>query len=504
MTCIITDCPKRASYGEIEKKPTHCFDHGNKLGLRNVVSTKCIIEGCIKGVAYAEKRGDKPIYCPLHGKEKEMIDVVTKRCDFPNCSVKPTFGSVGTTIATRCFEHKGNLVDVKNSYCIYKGCTVSAKYGKKGTKKPIYCSTHGKDKKNFIDVTITTCLDKDCGIRPTYGKDNDSKPVYCAKHGKEHNYIYVSSGLCNADDCAIRASYGIKGTKRKLFCKKHADESEDDYVNVTCGRCKIAECDIYPTYGKEGTKTALYCSLHGKNNNCVDVVNSKCLFENCTTVSNFAEVGSKKPTHCKQHGYPLGYVDIHRVECKTDHCINTGNINKYKGYCFRCFIYTFPDQVITRNYKVKELRVVDAITAEFPDLKEHFLFDTVAGACSKRRADISIDCGSHVVIIEIDEEQHNLLQHSDYKNDKRNIELIQDYGNRPVVFIRFNPDKYIDRNSTKIQSCFSKTKVNNFIKIDDKTGWDFRLSTLFKKFHHHINNVPEENIIVEKLFFDGY
>lgn len=32
----------------------------------------------------------------------------------------------------------------------------------------------------------------------------------------------------------------------------------------------------------------------------------------------------------------------------------------YEGYCLRCFIYTFPDKPVLRNYKIKEWTVVES------------------------------------------------------------------------------------------------------------------------------------------------
>ena len=41
---------------------------------------------------------------------------------------------------------------------------------------------------------------------------------------------------------------------------------------------------------------------------------------------------------------------------------------KYEGYCLNCFLHTFPDKPVTRNYKTKEKSVVDYIKQQFPYL----------------------------------------------------------------------------------------------------------------------------------------
>ena len=39
------------------------------------------------------------------------------------------------------------------------------------------------------------------------------------------------------------------------------------------------------------------------------------------------------------------------------------------------------------------------------------------------------------------------------------MELSQDVGHRPIIFIRFNPDQYFDINNKKIASCWSYSKI---------------------------------------------
>jgi len=93
-----------------------------------------------------------------------------------------------------------------------------------------------------------------------------------------------------------------------------------------------------------------------------------------------------------------------------------------------------------RNYKTKEKEVVDQITQTFADftwVADKKVFD----GCSRRRPDLLLDLGSHVVIIEIDEDKHTGYECS--CENKRIMQISQDLHHRPVVFIRFNPDEYI-------------------------------------------------------------
>ena len=54
--------------------------------------------------------------------------------------------------------------------------------------------------------------------------------------------------------------------------------------------------------------------------------------------------------------------------------------------------------------------------------------------------------------VEVDENQHT--EYNTTCENKRLCELYQDFGYVPIVFVRFNPDSYIDANGTKVTSCF--------------------------------------------------
>ncbi|MFA9202339.1 MAG: hypothetical protein ACEQSC_02335, partial [Candidatus Nanopelagicaceae bacterium] len=136
-------------------------------------------------------------------------------------------------------------------------------------------------------------------------------------------------------------------------------------------------------------------------------------------------------------------------------------------------------------------------------LKEIFkdqvmIFDKIAGGCSRRRPDVYIDKFTHIVIIECDENQHR----DSSCDNKRTMELFQDFGNRPIVFIRFNPDKYINKEGEKIESCFRNQNQLNIPIIKSKKNWNFRLDLLKQTINKWIINIPEREITYEYLFYD--
>ena len=116
--------------------------------------------------------------------------------------------------------------------------------------------------------------------------------------------------------------------------------------------------------------------------------------------------------------------------------------NKYEGYCLRCFVYLFPDRPNSHNYKTKEISVVEYIQKEFQN-KTIITDKKIQDGCSRRRPDILIDLGYQVIIVEIDENQH--IDYDCSCENKRIMELSQDVGHRSLIFIRFNPDEYLDK-----------------------------------------------------------
>jgi hypothetical protein len=91
--------------------------------------------------------------------------------------------------------------------------------------------------------------------------------------------------------------------------------------------------------------------------------------------------------------------------------------------------------------------------------------------------------------IEIDENQHVAYDCS--CENKRIMELSQDVGHRPIVFIRFNPDGYKDHKGT-----YKNTNIKS------------RLPILLQEIETHIKRIEKEEnkdyLEIHKLYYDGY
>jgi hypothetical protein len=110
--------------------------------------------------------------------------------------------------------------------------------------------------------------------------------------------------------------------------------------------------------------------------------------------------------------------------------------------------------------------------------------------------------GSHVIIVEIDENQHT--QYDCSCENKRLMEISQDLGHRPVIFIRFNPDNYIDETGVKIRSCFTadKTGIMKVAKSKEKE-WDNRIDSLKTQIQYWSDHGTDKTVEVVQLFFDS-
>ncbi len=182
--------------------------------------------------------------------------------------------------------------------------------------------------------------------------------------------------------------------------------------------------------------------------------------------------------------------------CKSSWCESIG---KYNGYCMPCCVQLFPEIEVSRNYKTKEKGVAEKVLESFPDFT--WITDKrIEDGCSRRRPDLFLDMGSHIIIVEVDENQHN-----DYDcscENKRLMEISQDVGHRPIVFIRFNPDEYVNEKGKKIKSCWKHNK-NGVMRVDPKKEdeWNNRIKCLLEQIKYWVENPTEKTVEVVQLFY---
>ena len=262
--------------------------------------------------------------------------------------------------------------------------------------------------------------------------------------------------MCRKKGCGVpQPRFNFEGKTNRhgggegLYCKVHKLMR---MVDVKSPRCKEEGCSkVSPTFNFEGQTKGLYCAVH-KLADMVNVKNPRCKEEGCEVFSCFNFEGQTKGLYCVVHKLD-DMVNVKSSRCKTFMCPTRAG-KKYDGYCLHCYMYLFPDKPVARNYKTKEYAVVEFVKEHFPELS--WKTDKIIHeGCSKKRPDILLDLDYQIIIIEIDENQH--ISYDCSCDNKRIMELSQDVGHRPIIFIRFNPDAYM-KNGGKIKSCWENNK----------------------------------------------
>jgi len=120
--------------------------------------------------------------------------------------------------------------------------------------------------------------------------------------------------------------------------------------------------------------------------------------------------------------------------------------------------------------------------------------------CSKRRPDLLLDMGSHIIIVEIDENKHTNYDCS--CENKRLMELSQDLQHRPIIFIRFNPDDYTNQEGILVKSCWKLNKLGVMqITKTKQNEWEERIEALKQQIQYWIDNPTEKTIEIVELFY---
>ena len=211
-------------------------------------------------------------------------------------------------------------------------------------------------------------------------------------------------------------------------------------VNVKAKRCY---CGTRAWYGLPGHQPT-HCAQH-KNDvegmlpnprrRCMSlrVDNRKC--------TGWATHGSRSghAEYCDLHA-PDDFVPLTNRKCQNDACASYDILGK-KGLCAMC------DPGMTKQFRLAKQRQVK----QWFDLSEkhndYVTYDQrlphtlAARDCEgfNRRPDFLFDCGTHMVIVAVDEHEHDRYCKADEL--KRMADIAQAFG-LPTAFIRYNPDEF--------------------------------------------------------------
>lgn len=409
--CIVKGCDVRATYGLKEKAPTLCCKHSREAMKKDptkkyidVMNSICCGKTkagkeCTKNAIYNFPWETKGKFCKIHA-AKGMENVKDRKCGFGGCKTIPCFGYPGKS-PQRCTLHcQEGMVDVRNRLCQSPGCTKHPNFNFPSEKCGLFCQEHAEI--GMINVQAPRCQHPGCKTTANYSTSSKSFDKMCSKHAKS-NMKDIKNKKCTHEKCKKHATFGFLG-EQPSTCKKHIQEG---MLSNPRKRCIEKDCSNFASFGLS----------YGKQIYCFD--------------------------HC-----PKSDKEQNSYICLTNRkCVNAG-INDlclhldvlYNGKCRECD----PESHFKFYRKAKEEEVklwldhseehqdYKAYDRSFPEIKE--CFDR------RYRPDFLYDCGTHFVILEVDENQHRAYE----CERKRMWEIAQSLG-LPTIFVRYNPDKYKSR-----------------------------------------------------------
>jgi hypothetical protein len=135
------------------------------------------------------------------------------------------------------------------------------------------------------------------------------------------------------------------------------------------------------------------------------------------------------------------------------------------------------------------------------DTKFEYNSSKMLQGCSKKRPDVYFELVDHVVIVEIDEHQHNTYE--DSCECSRINEIVNGIGGKPVIIIRYNPD--IVRNNGKQLNIKQGDRIDLLVQIikDELVkvyeSFMVKVIQIFYNDNYKIYQRVKEEIITDKV-----
>jgi hypothetical protein len=82
------------------------------------------------------------------------------------------------------------------------------------------------------------------------------------------------------------------------------------------------------------------------------------------------------------------------------------------------------------------------------------------------------------------------------------MEISRDLHHRPIVFIRFNPDDYVNQDGVQVKSCWKLNKLGVMqITTKKESEWLDRIECLKQQIQYWIDNPTEKMVEIVELFY---
>ena len=433
--CVEGGCMVSASFGlpgSGRAGRRHCIEHKTDDEV-DVKHRTCEEPGCSTLPSYGQPGSGNAgaRHCKAHMTNGE-VNVVSRTCEEPGCSTLPSFGLPGSgkAGARHCAAHKtDDEVDVKNRTCEEPGCSTKPSYGQPGSGKAgaRHCKAHMTD--GEVDVVTRTCEEPGCSTQPSYGPPGSGKAG--ARHCKDHmtdGEVDVKHRTCEEPGCSTRAFCGLVGQAATL-CGPHAD-SVCGSVAYPRRLCAVPRCRSLGTH-------ALLCDA--------------------SRLGGLRSKAASSRRWCDAHADQAPGPTVDFVSRPCGACA-LPDVLLPNGLCATCQPDPQTGRPPTRRLLLQR-QVESAIRARLdpPLLALLESVDTVPDqlrGCTRRRPDLLFQCGTHAVVLEVDEEQHRCAasgggSHTPECEQARMAEVTEllwqatgcadGYG---VHWLRFNPSAY--------------------------------------------------------------
>ena len=454
-------CKKKRSIFNLEGKDAQYCGDCKTDNMINVRSKKCI--KCKSREACFNLEGGRREYCS-DCKTDNMINVKSKKCI--KCGLKQPSFNLENKTALYCSDCKeDNMIDVRSLKCII--CKLKGPSFNLIGESPRYCGDCKTN--NMVNVTSKKCVI--CKLKIPSFNVKGKTAQYCGDC-KEDNMIMITYKVCII--CKKkRPNFNEEGEELALYCGDCKEDNMIDINHKKCIKCKKSR----PSFNFEG-KPAIYCSKCVDDKNMIDVVTRKCI--TCKNISASYGILGNKATHCYEHRQKNQIFKPNKkcITCKKEKAIygystqlccekhkKDDMINIVERVCVSCQLPNILNKDgkcqscdpanFNRIRLVKQNEVKDFLeNSNYKYLTCDKIIDR--GECIRYRPDFLFDCKTHYVILEVDE-----YQHKGYKDScefARMFNINQSVG-MPVIFIRYNPDRYKSNRKTYDPTTFKRFAV---------------------------------------------
>jgi hypothetical protein len=467
-TCSHDGCMKQPRYNVRGKKYVGAYCGKHRLpGMEDVSTRRCQHEGCHNVQPRYNFEGEaRGMFCSHH-RVRGMVNVTERWCQYEGCRKQPVFNHETETRGAYCASHRlPDMVDVKNPKCRQPGCRKQPRYNYRALKKGVFCAAHRLP--DMVDILSPQCRHEGCSKQPTYNHEGETVALYCQAH-QEAGMVNVKDKRCRQDGCNKIPCYNYQGLARGIFCARHRLPGMTDVINR---KCQHPGCGTTARYAPPGHH-ATACTTHRKAGMIANP-RRRCDEKGCNEVAIY---GMVRATHCV----------IHKLHEETNFVGHDCSVCRYpdilddQGRCATCD----PDRF--RRVRLAKQREVK-MWLDHSGHGDYVLYDRIieGGVCGKERPDFAFDCDTHMVVLEVDEDQHkDRPWECEYT---RMINISQSAG-MPTIFLRYNPDPFQEAEGKgRKQDPSRRTRKQCLLH------WLYYLKT----------RPPKHFLSVVRLFFDAY